>query len=119
MSVEPPNKDVQLARAMFGDDDISGDYAGGFKLLCPFCQCDYVHLRNVEHTAGKDNYAAAGVYGMHVRGGVTALPFWGECGHRWALIFGEHKGMVFGRVMRLSDDRTFEDDDSRDTEAVE
>ncbi len=53
-----------------------------------FTRCTSVPIAQV--VPGGDDYEA----GWGGRGDLTVLPFEGECGHRWALCFGFHKGMT-------------------------
>jgi hypothetical protein len=62
--------------------------------VCPVCPDEYQHPRRPQVVPGGDNYEA----GWGGRGDLTVLPFEGECGHRWALCFGFHKGMTFAFV---------------------
>ena len=69
------------------------------RLRCPICADTYQHVTSSwQHIAGRDNYEA----GWGGRGDLVILPLWGECGHRWELCLGAHKGetFVFIRVRR-------------------
>ena len=70
-------------------------------LHCPYCGGEFVRLnRFLTFSGGKEGYDAARVFDLGVRGEVDVLLFEGECGHRWALAFGFHKGVTFYKVVR-------------------
>lgn len=73
-------------------------------LHCPYCGSDYVCLGSMLTFSGKDHYQAAHAFGLGVRGDVDALLFEGECGHRWALAFGFHKGRTFYKLVRRNNE---------------
>ena len=61
-------------------------------LLCPYCNDTYIHQENDPiRLEGNDKYDA----GWGGRGDVLKVPFWGECGHRFGLCFGFHKGNTY------------------------
>lgn len=65
-------------------------YYGESHVLCPVCGYSFVHHENrADIINGKDAYDAAPEM---VRGDVIAMPMWGECGHKFLLCFGFHKG---------------------------
>ena len=68
-----------------------GGWSSGlpYQVLCPICRYDYVHMSD-PITLSSDSYTA-----WHGRGDAIKIPFDGECGHRFALCFGYHKGQVF------------------------
>jgi hypothetical protein len=69
-------------------------------IICPVCNCDYVHLCPTSNTImGNDNYDARP--GL-VRGGVMLIEGACEEGHRFNLAFGFHKGQTFTWCERLS-----------------
>ena len=67
-------------------------------LNCPICASsgssigpiDYQHFDKPEYNDGLDHYKA-----WIGRGDLIRIPFWGECGHRWFLCVGFHKGQSF------------------------
>jgi hypothetical protein len=72
---------------MFGDVNLGGDGEGN-GLQCPFCDLEYVQFGRPYQIDGQDNYKA----GWGGRGDLLVIPFYGECGSRWELCFGFHKG---------------------------
>lgn len=59
-------------------------------LVCPVCGYDYVSVGGepVAHGASFEGYDA----GWGGRGPRLAIPMVGECGHRWLINIGFHKG---------------------------
>jgi hypothetical protein len=73
---------------------------GEGKIACPFCGCENCHVENIEHDRSYDNYKAwAG------RGDLYLICFYGECGSKWKLGFGEHKGTVCSGIIVINDCR--------------
>ncbi len=76
-------------------------------MACPICRYDYLHIESVERDAalkvsdgippGYRWPAAPFSYGD------CTIVFWGECGYRFALILGEHKGNMYAWAVRLED----------------
>ncbi len=68
----------------------------GVRLECPICQDTYQHAGAYQRVPGRDNYEA----GWGGSGDLLVVPVQGECGHRWELCFGSHKGetLCFVRV---------------------
>lgn len=66
------------------------------KLLCPACSGSYNHMESPFLKDGGDNYDAK----WGGRGDLTVLPMWGECGSKWEICIGFHKGesVIFTRV---------------------
>lgn len=62
-------------------------------MVCPICACQYVHQRGRPRLS--DQWCG--------RGTSCCIPFAGECGHRWLVHFGYHKGETF--VFSSGDDR--------------
>lgn len=60
----------------------------GETMTCPVCDFNYVHFAN-EQPQDSD---------WDGRGDAQRIAFWGECGHRWDVRFGFHKGEVFVAV---------------------
>jgi hypothetical protein len=67
-------------------------------LHCPVCGFDYNHIGAVYQMTAKDDYYSAGWAG---RGPLAAIRLSGECGSKWELCLGEHKGHVssFTRIV--------------------
>lgn len=65
-------------------------------LLCPVCGSEYNHIEPPYLKDGGDNYEAK----WHGRGDLVVVPLWGECGSKWELCVGFHKGnsSVFVRL---------------------
>ena len=63
-------------------------------IVCPICGGVYNHVKAPINVPGKDDYQARSL-GFGGRGDLLVIPFWGECGHRWELCIGEHKGFSF------------------------
>jgi hypothetical protein len=66
------------------------DESEAAQIQCPICWEDYQHHAGTEQIAGKDSYQA-----WYGRGDVVLVRFDGECGHRWSLRFGFHKGQMY------------------------
>lgn len=75
--------DYQQITGMFNQDG---------RVICPRCSFEYVRAEHPLYFAGNDEYEAEKVFEMGVRGDVIALPFCGECGHKWIIALGSHKG---------------------------
>jgi hypothetical protein len=61
-------------------------------LLCPVCGHNFVHIEKRE-----DSYREKDSIHFY------PIVFWGECGHRWRLIFHFHKGQMSIWTERLPD----------------
>ena len=61
-------------------------------LACPFCGFEYNHIIAFEQMKGNDNYESGFA---NIRG--DALVIYMECeeGHKYKIVFGEHKGWVY------------------------
>lgn len=70
---------------------------GKRNLLCPVCEGTYNHIEKPSYQDGRDDYAAH----WDGRGDLIIIPLWGECGSKWELCVGFHKGesSVFARVI--------------------
>lgn len=79
-----------LASRMFIDNE---------RMSCPYCGYEYVSVGNPYSFSGNDDYSAAKVFNMEVRGDVLVLPCEGECGHKWVLALGFHKGQTYWKVV--------------------
>lgn len=66
-------------------------------LKCPTCGSEYNHPEPPYLKDGNDSYDA----NWHGRGDLVVIPFSGECGSRWQLCVGFHKGNapIFVRVI--------------------
>ncbi|MBW2431184.1 MAG: hypothetical protein JRF56_19680 [Deltaproteobacteria bacterium] len=77
------------------------DVFGGMKtnlLVCPLCGDKYTHLKFPKVIFGKDNYEA-----WEGRGDLIIIPVECECGSKWELCLGYHKGynLLFSRIVEL------------------
>lgn len=72
-------------------------------LLCPVCKGTYNHIEAPEMQNGRDDYAA----NWEGRGDLIVVPLWGECGSKWELCLGFHKGetSIFARVISACRDK--------------
>lgn len=59
-------------------------------IRCPVCGCEYQHCLTPQVVDGQDNYKAD----WGGRGDLTVIPVWGECGSKWEICFGFHKGIT-------------------------
>lgn len=96
MNAEETTKLIQsmfAAKGSGGYDDFPG-------VVCPYCksQPTFTHLERPRYFPA-DNYQAAGIYDIGVRGSVVVLCFSCEAGHEWALVMGEHKGAIEVKIM--------------------
>ena len=66
-------------------------------LKCPVCAFDYTHVEPPYLKDGGDNYEA----GWNGRGDLAVVPVWSECGSKWQVCIGFHKGQsaIFTRVI--------------------
>lgn len=76
---------------------------GAKNLLCPVCGFNYNHIEPPYLTDGNDDYAA----GWGGRGDLAVVPMWGECGSKWEVCIGFHKGQspIFVRVIESCEDK--------------
>ena len=66
-------------------------------LVCPVCGYNNQHFSGIAPSCfikGNDNYEAP----WWGRGDLLIIQFWSECGSRWELCFGFHKGEIFSFV---------------------
>ena len=80
------------------------------RVRCPFCGFEYVHAGTPEQVPGHDDYQAnKAVDAGSFRGDAIRIPMEGECGHKWALIIGFHKGhtILLGGPTRPTDPKRF------------
>lgn len=71
------------------EHDFTSGWSDGptFTVHCPICGHDYTHAAEPLVLDSEDRYLAwAG------RGDCIKIPFEGECGHRFVLCIGYHKG---------------------------
>ena len=82
--------DLETRTVSLAVEDAQGDFGLPFllKVLCPICRDCYVHIGRVEIRC--EEYTS-----WDGRGDAVHIPFWGECGHRWVLVVGHHKGQTF------------------------
>jgi len=79
-------KQLKRFNRMFTSNETSTVEPNMLNISCPFCGHFNIHTKNA--TRGDDmNY------------GTTTIEFHGECGHKWDLIFGDHKGDVFAKIV--------------------
>jgi hypothetical protein len=64
------------------------------KMRCPVCHFDCIHEGAPYVVPGHDNYEA----GWDGRGDLVVVPMEGECGSRFDLCFGFHKGQLMSFV---------------------
>lgn len=95
-------QDESIQAVIAGEPDLAtsgGKYFAGNldQLKCPICADLYQHTEN-PYTLGSDDFAGTVWEG---RGDVLAIPVWGECGVKWLLCLGFHKGFtaIFVRVL--------------------
>lgn len=70
------------------------------ELRCPKCGCEYSHVRDVYTRLGADPNEAEVYRGTVVkevqsaeRRSAVSIMIKGECGHEWAVIIQQHKGI--------------------------
>jgi hypothetical protein len=87
------------------------EISGGIPvLICPTCGYGFSHVQAVYTLIGGDE--SGGLYrGSHLVARETpyrrdglAVRVYGECGHRWDVVFQQHKGQTFVRVDVLEKD---------------
>ena len=78
------------------ESTFSSPTPGNVAVRCPVCGGEYVQIVSMREVSGHDDYRA----GWWGRGNLNVLSFDGECGHKFELCFGAHKGTVsvFGRI---------------------
>ena len=59
-------------------------------IKCPECGSEYQHFGTPVVKSGSDNYEA----GWAGRGDLLVIPIWGECGSKWEICLGFHKGQT-------------------------
>src|SRR5262245_52125336 len=73
-------------------------------MVCPDCGFEYSRIGEPRKVSGNDDYKAwAG------KGDLLVVPFEGECGSKWEMCFGVHKGNtdVFIRVRQACSEESF------------
>lgn len=73
-------------------------YSKTNSIVCPLCGSEYQSVGDSYTVPGNANYEA-----WEGRGDLLVIPFCGECGHRWELCFGSHKGNTFAYVRGIED----------------
>jgi hypothetical protein len=78
----------------WGGVPVIADQSGPTLLLkCPVCGFDYNHIGEVRPVSGYEEFPPPeGALNWAGRGRGHALEMNGECGHRWLVCFGFHKG---------------------------
>jgi hypothetical protein len=67
------------------------EYIPGATIMkCPVCDCNYTHDAGISINIRSDTYGA-----WDGRGDCMIIPIYGECGHKWEVCFGFHKGQTF------------------------
>lgn len=102
MSV-PPNI-LPLVSAI-GATSWADDYANIYSMLvCPICSFEYTHIGEPRKVSGNENYEA-----WPGRGDLLVIPFSGECGSKWEICFGFHKGNtnVFVRIRKACNEDSY------------
>lgn len=91
------HRQVSLTAVVQDASDFWGD-ATFSHLSCPNCGSEFQHLGEPVTIAGNDNYEAK----WGGRGDLVAVPIEGECGSRWEICFGFHKGntATFARITK-------------------
>lgn len=79
-------KEICSIHSILSDESIFGDEK--IILKCPACGFENSHFENPETIDGKDGYAA----NWGGRGDLIVIPMWSECGHKWEICIGFHKG---------------------------
>jgi len=72
-------------------------------IQCPECGFHCQHCETPKVIEGHDNYDA----GWGGRGDLIVIPVWGECGSKWEICFGFHKGITstFVRIVESCKDK--------------
>lgn len=69
-----------------------------FVMGCPFCGFDYNHADGVGTQKGNDNYETE--FGNVFRGDAIVIKMHCENGHKYRVVFGEHKGTMYVFAVR-------------------
>ena len=88
-------KSIETEEAGWGDDKRW--------LKCPICDFNYSHIEAPRLLDGGDNYLAE----WGGRGDLALVPMWSECGSKWEVCIGFHKGQsaIFTRVIESCKDK--------------
>lgn len=80
---------------LLAKDQITVD-SGQRHLCCPVCKSNYNHLKPPYIKDGGDSYEAK----WNGRGDLVVVPMRGECGSKWEVCIGFHKGnsSIFARL---------------------
>lgn len=86
------------------DKDDAGWGDQKHNLLCPICRNNYQHMERPESQNSRDSYGA----NWEGRGDLIIVPMSGECGSKWELCLGFHKGdtVIFSRVIEACRDKS-------------
>ena len=79
---------ISISDVLVDDDDNTWSDGASRDLKCPICNFNYQHVGTPTVIDGQDVYKA----GWDGRGDLIVIPVNGECGHKWELCFGFHKG---------------------------
>jgi hypothetical protein len=71
-----------------GGKQTRGLAAGDIGIKCPICDFEYVHVATATNKVSVDGHTSVWVG----TGGLFVVEFNGECGHKFELCFGFHKG---------------------------
>lgn len=90
---------IDIFTTISQDDAGWGD--GARNLTCPVCGQSYNHIEPPYLIDGADNYQAD----WGGRGDLAVIPVWGECGSKWEVCIGFHKGesAIFARLKESCD----------------
>lgn len=92
----------RLSETLSADDTIA--YEEYDVILCPACGYEYSHIQRAGTKLGTDKYEARVYEGTEALGCVgwrrsaLVVELKGECGHQWALVIQQHKGINYVRV---------------------
>lgn len=86
---------IDIFNVISKDDAGWGD--GAKNTLCPVCGLQYNHIEPPYLKDGDDNYLA----NWGGKGDLAVVPLWGECGSKWEICIGFHKGesSIFARLI--------------------
>jgi hypothetical protein len=85
---------IDIFKVISNDAACWGDEARN--LTCPECGDTYSHMEPPYLKDSEDNYNA----NWGGRGDLAVVPVWGECGSKWEVCIGFHKGesAIFARL---------------------
>ena len=89
-------KTIPISKMLADQEDMGWGDPAFANVVCPLCQFHCTHTDGVRTVRGDDDHKA----GWGGRGDLVVVSMWGECGHRWELCIGFHKGnqAIFTRV---------------------